>query len=116
MDALIGPGHVAAAEPDPDLFAIDDHRGVADHLGVPGLGAGKYLRQLAPMDAVGGACQSQPAPFAAVAAGEQHPIESVELPDGRFAHAVFIECSRAAGRKNRIGPQLFPIDAVAGAG
>jgi hypothetical protein len=55
MDILIGTCDVSAAEPDAELILLDLNARVAEHLAVPGLGAGDRgeARFALPVDTIG---------------------------------------------------------------
>ena len=94
---------------------VHDDGGVADHFGVPGLRAGEDGGELRPVDAIGGARQAEAAVLLDVAAGVEHPVESVRLPDGGLAEAGLVEGAGAAQFEDGIGAQLLPVNAVGGA-
>src|ERR1035437_3684636 len=98
MQILIGRGDVAAAEPDADDAGRHLDRGVADHLRIPRLVAAEDAAELPPVDAIGGARQAQAAVLGGVAAGVEHPIETVRIPYGRLAQTRLIGRARVAPR------------------
>src|SRR5947207_2541314 len=102
VQILIGPCHIAAAEPDPDFRSIQFHFRIADHFRIPGLRSAEDHRQFRPAHAIGGACQSQPAHLARIAAGVEHPVKAVRNPDGRLSQTVFIEGAAAGQLEHRI--------------
>ena len=66
------------------------------------------------MDAVGGARQAQAAVLAGVAAGVEHPIETVRIPYGRLAQTVLVERAGVAQFQDRVAAELLPADAFLG--
>ena len=74
----------------------------------------KTTAELPPVDAVGGARQAQAAVLGGVAAGVEHPIETVRIPYGRLAQTVLVERAGVAQFQDRVGAELLPADAVRG--
>src|SRR5690349_2050750 len=75
VKTLIGPRHVAPAEPDPNR-AVGHllHAGVAHHLAVPCVRSGDdEVRDAFPADTVGGTGQAQTALFLLIPARVKHP-------------------------------------------
>ena len=116
VQVFIRRGDVATAEPDADGVAFDQHGWVADDF----RRSRARRRRKSPAASsrlrhrrVG---QAQAAIFFAVAAGVEHPILAVRLPDGGLAQAVFVERAVGAEFENGIGAKLFPADAIRASG
>ena len=104
VQVFIGRCHVAAAEPHADRVAIDHHGRVADHFGIPRLRAAELRGELRPAHAVGRAREAQAAVLGEIAAGVEHPVEAVRLPDRRLADAQ----PRRAPSRRWDWPAVFP--------
>src|SRR5271166_1231343 len=114
MKILIRTSDVAAAEPNAHSSRFHNHRGVADHLGVPRLVAGDDQRLLLPADSVAGAGKQETAHLGAIASCIQHPVRAKVGPDGGLAQAASVSRSVFAEFEDRVVAQLRPTETVVG--
>src|SRR5260370_24068584 len=96
VDVLARMSDVAAAEPYPQAAGTGQQRRIAQDFRIPRLAASEDILQLLPVHAVLRPRESQAAHFVMVAAGVQHPVAPIGIPDRGLAQAVLVEFAESA--------------------
>src|SRR5580698_52712 len=91
MQIFIRARDVAAAEPNADGIAFDKDGRVANDFRVPGRRSGESTGKFLPGYAIGGLGHPDAPVLIAVAAGIEHPIAPMRLPDGGLPQTILVK-------------------------